>query len=84
MNDSGASEDTARRYIRQLIDETWKKLNKVDTENYGLPQVFIEIAKNFARTAQFIYQYGDGHGIEHQETKDRVVSLLIQPIPIHE
>ncbi|KAA0045518.1 terpene synthase 10-like [Cucumis melo var. makuwa] len=83
MNDTGSSESDARKHIRHLIDETWKKLNKVQVQNSIFPQVFIERAKNVARTAQFMYQYGDGHGIGHQETKDRVMSLLIQQISIH-
>lgn len=80
MNDTGASENNAREHIRNLIDVTWKKLNKAEVENSIFPQVFIERAKNLARMAQCMYQYGDGHGIGHQVTKDRVMSLLIQPI----
>lgn len=83
MNDFQTSEDNAREHIRYLIDETWKKLNKVEAENYVFSQMFIEMAKNLARMSQCMYQYGDGHAIENEETKDRVVSLLIQPIPIH-
>uniref|UniRef100_A0A9I9DTB3 Terpene synthase 10-like n=1 Tax=Cucumis melo TaxID=3656 RepID=A0A9I9DTB3_CUCME len=85
MNDTGASENIAREYIGHLIDETWKKLNKTEFENnYSIyPRVFIERAKNLARMAQCMYQYGDGHGMGYQETKDRVMSLLIEPISIH-
>lgn len=83
MNDTGASESNAREHIRHLIDETWKKLNKVEVENSVFPQVFMEGAKNLARMAQCMYQHGDGHGTGHQETKNRVMSLLIQPISIH-
>jgi hypothetical protein len=35
---------------------------------------------NLARMAQCMYQYGDGYGIVHLETKDRVKSLLIKPL----
>lgn len=85
MNDTGASENIAREYIGHLIDETWKKLNKTEFENnYSVyPRVFIERVKNLARMAQCMYQYGDGHGMGYQETKDRVMSLLIEPISIH-
>lgn len=83
MNDTGASENNAREHVRHLIDETWKKLNNVELKNSIFPQMFIERAKNLARMAQCMYQYGDGHGIGHQETKGRVMSLLIQPISIH-
>ncbi|KAJ6854550.1 hypothetical protein NC651_039474 [Populus alba x Populus x berolinensis] len=35
---------------------------------------------NLARMAQCMYQYRDGHGVEHLKTKDRVKSLLINPL----
>ncbi|KAE8651968.1 hypothetical protein Csa_006533 [Cucumis sativus] len=82
MNDTGASESNARKYIKHLIDETWKKINKIEVENSIIPQVFVDRAKNLARMAQCMYQYGDGHGTAHEETKDRVMSLLIQPISV--
>ncbi|XP_022159093.1 terpene synthase 10-like [Momordica charantia] len=84
MKDNEVMENDARDYIRHLIDDAWKKLNKVEAENCVFSQVFIEMAKNLARMAQCMYQHrdGHGHGIEHQETKDRVVSLLIRPVPI--
>ncbi|KAA0045521.1 terpene synthase 10-like [Cucumis melo var. makuwa] len=83
MNDTGASESNARKYIKHLIDETWKKMNKIEVENPIIPRVFVDRAKNLARMAQCMYQYGDGHGTAHEETKDRVMSLLIQPISVH-
>ncbi|XP_022971751.1 terpene synthase 10-like [Cucurbita maxima] len=80
MNDTGASENNAREHIKNLIDETWKKLNTAEVKNSILPHVFIQIAKNLARMGQCMYQYGDGHGIGRQEINDGVMSLLIQPI----
>ena len=46
------------------------------------PETFIGIETNLARMAQCMYQHGDGHGIEDGETKDRVLSLLVEPIPL--
>lgn len=83
MNDTGASESKAREHVRRLIDETWKKLNKAEVENSIFPQLFIERAKNLARMAQCMYQYGDGHGMGYQEINDRVMSLVIRPISTH-
>lgn len=83
MNDTEVSEVNAREHIKYMMVETWKKLNKAEVENSVFPQIFIERAKNLARMAQFMYQYGDGHGIGAQQvTKDRVMSLLIRPISI--
>ncbi|OMO55872.1 hypothetical protein CCACVL1_26939 [Corchorus capsularis] len=82
MHESGASEEEAREHIRKLIDETWRKMNKDRITKSPFSESFIEIAQNLARVAQFIYQYGDGHGIEDGVTKDRVLSLFIHPIPL--
>ncbi|OMO83621.1 hypothetical protein COLO4_22402 [Corchorus olitorius] len=82
MHESGVSEEEAREHIRKLIDETWKKMNKDRITKSPFSENFIEIAQNLARVAQFIYQYGDGHGIEDGVTKDRVLSLFIHPIPL--
>ena len=65
-----------------LIGETWKKLNEDRTAESPFPETFIGIATNLARMAQCMYQHGDGHGIEDGETKDRVLSLLVEPIPL--
>ncbi|KAM4076901.1 hypothetical protein ACJW30_12G099500 [Castanea mollissima] len=81
MNETGASEEDAREYIRCLISATWKKMNKERAATSPLSETFIEIAFNLGRMAQCIYQYGDGHGVGNHETKDRLVSLFVQPIP---
>ncbi|CAI9770284.1 unnamed protein product [Fraxinus pennsylvanica] len=80
MKETGASEDEARKHIRSSIREKWKKMNKVQETSCPLSKTFIEIAVNLARMAQYMYQYGDGHGIQNHETKDRILALLFEPI----
>ncbi|XVF58710.1 hypothetical protein PTKIN_Ptkin07bG0087900 [Pterospermum kingtungense] len=80
MNDTGASEEKAREHVRKLIDKTWKKMNRDGIAKSPFSRAFIEICMNLGRTSQCMYQYGDGHAIEHEETKDRVLSLVVQPI----
>jgi (-)-alpha-terpineol synthase len=80
MNETGAREEDAREYIRCLISATWKKMNDEQASSSPFNQTFFEIAMNLARTAQCMYQHGDGHGIGDRETKDRVLSLLIKTI----
>ncbi|KAL0535850.1 hypothetical protein IC582_024776 [Cucumis melo] len=82
MNDTGASEQEARRYLKDFIMESWKKLNEeVQTLNNSplLSKSFIEIALNVARISHTVYQHIDGHTVEDHETKDRVLSLFIKP-----
>ncbi|XP_059627315.1 (-)-alpha-terpineol synthase-like [Cornus florida] len=82
MYETGASEEEARDYIKHLIDETWKKMNEDLFSVSPFSKTFISMGMNFGRVAQCLYQYGDGHGVEDGETKGRVVSLLIEPIPL--
>ncbi|GKE53844.1 R-linalool synthase QH1, chloroplastic-like protein, partial [Tanacetum coccineum] len=80
MHESGASEDEARMYIKDLILETWKKFNKErECANSKFAREFIYCAMNLSRMAQFMYREGDGHG--HPDvTTPHVLSLLINPI----
>lgn len=84
MNDTGASEKDAREFIRSLISATWKKVNEERGASSSFSETFIEFGMNCARMSQCMYLHGDGHGIEDRETKDRVLALLVHPIPIPE
>ncbi|XVE83471.1 hypothetical protein DITRI_Ditri16bG0090800 [Diplodiscus trichospermus] len=81
MQETGASEEEAREHIGKLIDLAWKKMNQARMAHSPSSQTFVQVALNLARMAQCMYQHGDGHGIENRETKDRVLSLLILPMP---
>nr|BAH03282.1 +limonene synthase [Toona sinensis] len=80
MHESGVSEKEARQHLGNLITETWMKVNKNRAENPHLSDVYMGIAINMARMALCMYQFGDGHAVE-AHSKDRVLSLLINPIP---
>nr|ANO43014.1 terpene synthase 23 [Tripterygium wilfordii] len=77
MNETGACEEDARRYIKELMRKTWKKVNAVDCV---LPQSAIDVISNLARTSHCMYRYGDGHSIENHESKTRALSMLFEPI----
>ncbi|KAD4384384.1 hypothetical protein E3N88_24552 [Mikania micrantha] len=81
MRDTGATEEEARGYIKELVSDTWKKLNKegnaIASSKYS--REYIEFATNLSRTAHFIYGKGDGHGHPHI-LKSHVSSLIFNPI----
>ncbi|XP_022877996.1 trans-alpha-bergamotene synthase-like isoform X2 [Olea europaea var. sylvestris] len=81
MKDTGCSEEDAREYIKYLIDVTWKKINKEILMNSPCKD-FAGTAMNLARTSQCMYQYGDGFGVPHLETKRNIISLIIEPISL--
>ncbi|EOY24797.1 Myrcene synthase, chloroplastic, putative [Theobroma cacao] len=83
VNDLGTSLiQEARRHIWKLIDATWRRMNEERIADSLFPRPFIQIAVNLARTAQFMYQHHDGYGVEDGETKERVLSLFVNPIPL--
>ncbi|KAK9093209.1 hypothetical protein Syun_028120 [Stephania yunnanensis] len=82
MKETGVSEEVAREYIKHLIGEIWKKLNKERVDYSLFSKPFIGTAVNLARMAQCMYQYGDGHGDSDGYTKNRVMSLLVEPLSL--
>ncbi|KAK6156766.1 hypothetical protein DH2020_011014 [Rehmannia glutinosa] len=80
MNDTGVGREEAREYVRFLIYETWKKMNKERVADSPFQQNFVKCAVDLGRMAQYMYQHGDGHGIQYHEMKDRISSLLFEPI----
>ncbi|RVW72524.1 Isoprene synthase, chloroplastic [Vitis vinifera] len=85
MHQTGVSEEDAREHMKILIDESWKKMNKVREMDSDSPfaKPFVETAINLARIAQCTYQYGDSHGAPDARSKKRVLSLIVEPIPVN-
>jgi len=81
MNETGASEVEACEYVKSMMFIEWKKLNK-EAYDSSFSQCFIDTAINLARMALFMYHRGDGHTIQDPEIKNRITSLVFQPIPI--
>ncbi|XP_058069564.1 alpha-terpineol synthase, chloroplastic-like [Magnolia sinica] len=86
MHESGVSEAVARKHVRGMIDETWKKLNKECVGHSPFPRPFINGAIGLAQVAECVYQFGDGFGCPHDGAKarGRVIALLVDPIPLKE
>nr|AWF79085.1 terpene synthase [Pelargonium graveolens] len=81
MRESGGSEEDARKHVRKLIGTTWDKMNKA-AAGCPFPKDYIRVALNIARMSHHMYQYGDGHASQNKASQDRILSLLIQPIPL--
>ncbi|MBA0566600.1 hypothetical protein Golob_011407 [Gossypium lobatum] len=58
--------------------------SKAEMERGDIPKAVqaYMIEKNMARTAQCIYQHGDGFGTSTGVTKDCIISSILRPIPI--
>ncbi|EXC23173.1 Isoprene synthase [Morus notabilis] len=78
MRETGVSEELARKNIRNLVEETWKKLNKDKTdEDSPFSKPFIETAINLARISECTYQNGDAHGAPDSRSKNRMDTLYL-------
>ncbi|XP_077217584.1 alpha-terpineol synthase, chloroplastic-like [Tasmannia lanceolata] len=82
MHETGSTEAVAREHIKGLISDVWKKMNKDSISNSPFPEPFINATVGMARASHFFYQYDDGYGVPNNETKERVMLLLVEPISI--
>ncbi|PIA58432.1 hypothetical protein AQUCO_00500395v1 [Aquilegia coerulea] len=81
MHEANASAGDARNHVRGLIRDTWKKLNSSVFESPFDP-AFVNIAVNLVRTCFFMYQYGDGLGVEASQRKNHIMSLIVNPVEV--
>ncbi|XP_059451578.1 probable terpene synthase 12 [Corylus avellana] len=80
MRDTGVSEEIASKHMRNMIDRIWKKMNEERVVDSPFGENLVVTAINLARIAQCTYQYGDGHGAPDKKAKNRVLSLIIEPV----
>ncbi|KAL7606076.1 hypothetical protein Lser_V15G19528 [Lactuca serriola] len=83
MHENSVCEEVSREYIKTLIDKAWREMIKARVACFQeSTDTFIDMAINLARISQCVYQYGDGHGAPDVRAKERVLSVIIEPIPI--
>ncbi|KAK9924613.1 hypothetical protein M0R45_032974 [Rubus argutus] len=76
-----SDEESARKYLSNLIENSWKKINKdVSSASSPFTMEFVAAATNLARIAQCTYQYGDGHGAPDKRAKNRILAVIVQPV----
>nr|AVR48793.1 linalool synthase [Rosa chinensis] len=81
MEEKGVSEEEAQDYIKGLISHSWKKMNQ-ESAKPSIPKSIVNMCLNMARTAHCIFEHGDGIGNSIGVTKDRLISLIANPIPL--
>ncbi|CAK9161364.1 unnamed protein product [Ilex paraguariensis] len=83
MIEEQVSEEQAYHHMKSLIISSWSNLNETIARK-SHPQSLVRMSLNMARTAQCIFQNGDGIGTSTGETKDTLTSLIVTPIPIEQ
>ncbi|GMJ05278.1 terpene synthase-like sequence-1,8-cineole [Hibiscus trionum] len=81
MYENDSSEEEAREHVKKLIEAAWKKINEEQMAESPFSRTFIDMAMDLARVAHLMYQNGDGHTNEEGDSKERVLSLFVNPIP---
>ncbi|XP_020590460.1 terpene synthase 10-like [Phalaenopsis equestris] len=82
MKEKDVSESIARDYTRHLVRNFWKKLNGELIEFSTSIGSFKEGILGVPRTAQFLYQNGDGYAIDDGKIRDQIFYMIIEPIPL--
>ncbi|XAR53727.1 Alpha-farnesene synthase [Bertholletia excelsa] len=83
MREANVSEEVARKHIRTLIMESWTKINRECLSQCPSLRSYAVYTTNMARVAHFIYQNGDGFGVPDKETRQRVLSTLVDPLNLN-
>nr|QYM90044.1 terpene synthase [Phalaenopsis bellina] len=82
MKEIDVSESIARDHTRHLVRNFWKKLNGELIEFSTSIGSFKEGILGVPRTAQFLYQNGDGYAIDNGKIRDQIFYMIIEPIPL--
>ncbi|WOK91570.1 chloroplast terpene synthase [Canna indica] len=82
MNERGVSEAAAREVIKELIMDNWRVINGDRACSSSFEEYFKSVAINVPRTSLFFYHHGDGYSKSDEETRDHIISLLLQPFKI--
>ncbi|XP_011623138.1 (-)-alpha-terpineol synthase isoform X2 [Amborella trichopoda] len=82
MHETGASEEAARKHIKEMIRDAWKKLNAECLAPSILPKPYVNFVVNLARMAHCAYSNGDGFTKPDSETREHINRLFIHSIPL--
>ncbi|XP_048446960.1 (E,E)-alpha-farnesene synthase-like isoform X3 [Pyrus x bretschneideri] len=82
MREVNTSEEIARKNIKGMIDNAWKKVNGkcFTTNQVPFLSSFMNNATNMARVAHSLYKDGDGFGDQEKGPRTHILSILFQPL----
>ncbi|GAB4826783.1 hypothetical protein Ancab_033664 [Ancistrocladus abbreviatus] len=80
MKETNASEDIARRHIKDLISNTWIKINREFISQFNVLKTSANLVRNLARLSHFFYHDRDGFGVQDRETKKLIAQLLAEAL----
>lgn len=82
MFHNGTTEEVARAEMRDLMRKKWRDINACRVQDMPLSRHVIEMMLNVGRSAHYIYYNSDGYAGQDGRSKDMLLSLIVQPIPL--
>ncbi|PRQ30860.1 putative alpha-farnesene synthase [Rosa chinensis] len=70
----------ARKHIKCMIDNAWKKINEKCFTQVPDISSFFNITTNIAPVGHSLYQDRDGFGDQEQGTRGKIQTLLVEPL----
>ncbi|KAH9803415.1 alpha-humulene/(-)-(E)-beta-caryophyllene synthase [Citrus sinensis] len=78
----GVSEEEACNKIKEMVEIEWMNINEEIQDPNHPPLQWLLPSLNLARMMVVLYQNGDGYTNSTGKTKDRIASLLVDPLPM--
>lgn len=82
MQQYGVSEEEACNKIKEMVEIEWMNINQEIQDPSHPPLQWLLPPLNLARMMVVLYQNGDGYTNSSGKTKDRIASLLVDPVPM--
>lgn len=82
MNENGSTYEEACEKCRRMAADAWKDINKECLKPPPAPMPILKRIVNLTRVIEVIYKLRDGYTNPTYETKECVLSLLVNPIPV--
>ncbi|XP_058072970.1 beta-cubebene synthase-like isoform X2 [Magnolia sinica] len=82
MKEHGISYQESIQKLREEVASGWKDINKECLKPTPVPTAVMNVILNFTRVLEIIYQHRDGYTDSSFETKERIILLFVDPIPL--
>eukprot|EP00262_Sarcandra_glabra_P019600 TRINITY_DN7448_c0_g2_i2.p1 TRINITY_DN7448_c0_g2~~TRINITY_DN7448_c0_g2_i2.p1 ORF type:complete len:559 (+),score=78.37 TRINITY_DN7448_c0_g2_i2:117-1793(+) len=82
MKEHGVTEQEAREKLQEFVLTAWKDINEECLKPTPFDMTLLMRPLNLARVIEFMYMYEDGYTDSRGKTKENIISLLVDPIPI--
>ncbi|RWR93512.1 terpene synthase 1 [Cinnamomum micranthum f. kanehirae] len=82
MNENGSTYEEACEKFKRMAADAWKDINKECLKPTPAPMPILMRTVNLTRVIEVLYQHRDGYTNPEYETKERILSVLVNPCPV--